>query len=221
MVDIARALHYPESSTSVLLRSLVTMGYIDYDRSNRTYHPTRRVRLLGNWIDEPLFRNGRILHLMDDLSAETSDTIILASRNGLNVQYIHVVQAQTALRLHLPPGTIRPLTTSATGWVLLSALPDLEIAKLVRRLNALAPSLDHVVKISDLLRLIGSIRADGHVVTRSSVTPGATILAMPLPSGLTNSPLAIAIGSPSNRMEPRTQELIALLSRRIRESFTA
>lgn len=221
MVDIARELGYPESSTSILLRSLVTMGYIDFDRSDRTYRPTRRVRLLGNWVDTPLFENDRILRLMEDLSAETADTIILASRNGINVQYIHVVQAHTTLRLHLPPGTIRPLAASATGWVLLSALPDLEIAKLVRRINSVAPSLDQVVKVSDLFQTIASIRSEGHVMTRSSVTPGSSILAMPLPSGLTNSPLAIAIGGLSNRMEARSQELITLLNRRIKEGFPA
>src|SRR3546814_12145725 len=47
MIDISRALHYPESSTSILLRSLVALGYLDYDRRKRTYRPNSRVRLLG------------------------------------------------------------------------------------------------------------------------------------------------------------------------------
>jgi DNA-binding IclR family transcriptional regulator len=221
MVDIARALHYPESSTSLLLRSLVVIGYLDYDRRKRTYHPTRRVRLLGNWVDAPLFRNDRILRLMEDLNAETADTIILASRNGLNAQYIHVVQAQTALRLHLPPGTVRPLVASATGWVLLSSLPDLEIAALVRRANASAPSSEAMVRVPELIRRVEAIRTLGYVATPSSITPGASIIAMPLPQTVTNSPLAIAIGNPSSRMEPRTPALIELLDRRIKERLSA
>src|SRR5262245_24956505 len=76
MVEIARALNYPESSTSVLLKSLATIGYLSYDRYKRTYIPTNRVRLLGNWIESSLFENDRILNLMRALNDDSEDTII-------------------------------------------------------------------------------------------------------------------------------------------------
>src|SRR5690606_41118792 len=37
--EISRALHCPQSSTSVLLRSLVHLGYLQNDRYRRTYYP--------------------------------------------------------------------------------------------------------------------------------------------------------------------------------------
>lgn len=222
MIDIARALHYPESSTSILLRSLVTLGYLGYDRRKRTYRPTSRVRLLGSWIDPTLFQDdGGILSIMESLNAETSDAVMLAARNGLSSQYIHVVQARTPLRLHLTPGTMRPIATSATGWVMLSTISDIEIAKLVRRINSEMPSLDGIIKISDLLQRLEGIRRNGYVFARSTVTPGTSVLAMPLPTRLTNSPLVIAIGGPTDRMEAREQELIELLFRRIHEQVAA
>lgn len=221
MIDIARALRYPESSTSILLRSLVTLGYLDYDRRKRTYRPTSRVRLLGSWIDPTLFQGDGILHMMEDLNEIAEDAVILATRNGLSSQYIHVVQARTALRLHLTPGTMRPIASSATGWVLLSAMSDIEIAKLVRRINSEVSSLDEVIKISDLLQKLEAIRRDGYCFATSTVTPGSTVLAMPLPARLTKSPLVIAIGGPTDRMEARKPELVDLLSRRIREQLAA
>src|SRR3546814_9174716 len=68
-----------------------------------------------------LFRagDGGILLIMETLNAETSDAVILTARNGLCAQYIHVVQARTALRLHLTTGTMRPIASSVTGWVML------------------------------------------------------------------------------------------------------
>lgn len=218
MMDISRALGYPESSTSILLRSLVTIGYLDYDRRKRTYRPTSRVRLLGSWVDAPLFQNDSVLRLMEELNAEVEDAVILASRNGLRAQYIHVVQARTALRLHLTPGTMRPIARSTTGWVMLSRLSDIEIAKLVRRANSEVDSLDDVIRVPDLMEKIELIRQDGYILAESRVTLGCSVLAMPLPAHLTDAPLVLAIGGPTNRMgEDRKLALAELMMRRVRE----
>ena len=45
--DILEALGYPASSGSALLKSLVALGYLDYDRDRRTYFPTMRISALG------------------------------------------------------------------------------------------------------------------------------------------------------------------------------
>src|SRR3546814_4426402 len=95
---------------------------------------------------------------METLNAETSDAVILTARNGLCAQYIHVVQARTALRLHLTTGTMRPIASPVTGWVMLSSMSDLEIAKLVRRGNSEMSSLEELVKIFELLPRLDGIR---------------------------------------------------------------
>lgn len=217
MMDVARTLNYPESSTSVLLRSLTTLGYLHYDRHKRTYRPTSRVRLLGSWIDSPLFQNDGVIHLMEDLNSEVEDTVMLAARNELSTQYIHVVQARTALRLHLTPGTMRPIAKSIPGWVMLSRLSDIEIAKLVRRVNAETPSGEDLVNIGELLQKMAKIRRDGYISSSSLVTPGCTVLAMPLPPQLCETQLVIAIGGPTLRIEGRLETLVALLNQLIRD----
>ena len=56
--DIVARLAYPQSSTTNLLKSLTTLGYLNYDRATRTYLPTFRVARLGQWlsatIEEPI-----------------------------------------------------------------------------------------------------------------------------------------------------------------------
>ena len=212
MAEVSRALEYPESSTSVLLRSLATLGYLSYDRYRRTYHPTNRVRLLGNWVDTKLFESDAIIRLMERVNRECADTVILASRNGLYSQYIHVVQALTALRLHLTTGTLRPIVASATGYVILKDSNDIEIGQLVRRVNSEAEESEKNVKVSDVIGHINSIRNQGYFFSESTITPGTSVIAMPVPQELTQSSMAIAIGGPTNRMMSRKQDLIALLS---------
>jgi len=221
MVDVSRALGYPESSTSILLRSLVTLGYLEYDRFKRTYRPTNRVRLLGNWIDRDLFEGDAVIRLMERLNEETHDAVFLASRNGLDAQYIHVVQARTALRLHVTTGTTRSLCSAAVGYVLLSSLTDTDVANITRRVNAEMRDVDRVYKLAEVLCHVESVRKQGYVLVDSQITPGTAVLAMPLQPERTNSPLAIAIGGPAERMHSRRDELLGHLNRYIAEVMPA
>src|SRR5271166_373165 len=93
VMEISRQLGYPQSSTSELLRCLVKMGYLNYDRYRRTYEPTARVPLLGAWVQPGLFRQGHLLPMLDEVSRACAQTVTLSSAVGLDVHYIHVVPA--------------------------------------------------------------------------------------------------------------------------------
>lgn len=219
VVEIARALGFPQSSTSILLRSLVSLGYLHYDPSGRTYQPTSRVGLLGSWVEPTLFRGGALVQMMRDLNEATSDTVVLAARNGLQSQYIHVVQATTALRVHLTIGTMRPIATSATGLLFLSVLSELEVAKIVRRINAYAGAGENLIKIGELNAQLARIRKDGYLFCRSQITPGTALLAVPLVSKVATSPLALALAGPADRMEDRKDMLLDAVRTRLANYF--
>ena len=55
VAEVSRQLAFPQSSTSMLLSSLETLGYLTYDADDRTFRPTVRVMLLGSWIQDELF----------------------------------------------------------------------------------------------------------------------------------------------------------------------
>ncbi len=48
--EVCASLGYPQSSTSVLLKSLLTLGYLSYDGTTRRYAPSVKVARLGSWI---------------------------------------------------------------------------------------------------------------------------------------------------------------------------
>ena len=121
VMEIANGLGYPQSSTSALLRSLVATGYLNYDAAARTYLTSSRVALLGSWLNSPFFAEGALISLMKELSELTGDAVVLATRNGLYVQYIHVIQAVSLARLHISLGTVRPIAASGSGLAILSA----------------------------------------------------------------------------------------------------
>jgi DNA-binding IclR family transcriptional regulator len=49
--EICAALTLPQSSTSLLLRSLHKLGYLRYSMRTRRYFPTDKFRALGEWIE--------------------------------------------------------------------------------------------------------------------------------------------------------------------------
>ncbi len=114
VMDVSRALNYPQSSTSELLRCLTSLGYLSYDALRRAYKPTARVAILGAWVEPELFRRGHLLSLMDALSERAGKAVVLATTVGLAVRYIHVIEAarhrpapQGALQKSAPQGALQ------------------------------------------------------------------------------------------------------------------
>ena len=74
VMTVANALTYPQSSTSVLLSSLATLGFLRFDPADRTYSPTLRVMLLGSWLQDELFGQGSLVAVMEQLRKRTGQT---------------------------------------------------------------------------------------------------------------------------------------------------
>jgi DNA-binding IclR family transcriptional regulator len=213
VTEIAAHLNLPQSSTSALLRSLAQLGYLDYDQKRRTFLPTARVTLLGTWLNEGPVRNGRLLRMMEELSRESRDNIILAMRSGIYSQYIHVIQATTAIRYHVPQGSRRLLVWSGTGFALLVRAPDEEIRALVSRTNAEAPSGGPFFDPRSVLASVRRTRREGYFFSCALVSPGAGALAVPLPDNLErrNRPMAICISGVLEEIARREAELVRMM----------
>jgi DNA-binding IclR family transcriptional regulator len=211
-VDVAAALKIPQSSTSVLMRTMTALGYLHYDAGRRTYIPTARISMLGHWVSPVLFRRGRLINLMEDLSEKTGETVMVGLRNGLAAQYIHVIQAKLPMRLHVRSGTLRPLAKSGLGYALLSSYPNKEVRRLVKLLNSYETHVVKQVDIKALLVELDKVRERGHALSLSLVTPGAGVVAMTLPK-LTesNEPLAICVAGLASALIAQETEFAALM----------
>lgn len=164
--EISRALQCPQSSTSVLLRSLVSLGYLQNDRYRRTYYPTRRVSLLGSWVDPTIVRQGELLMQADQLARETDQTVIMATMNGLQAQHIYVnpSQADPGVFGAFHVGTNCALATTALGKALLAGHNDKFVSQLVWRLNGERRAGETPIEILALLAELQSGRERGWFV---------------------------------------------------------
>ena len=217
VMEISEALGYPQSSTSALLRSLVALCYLNHDRYSRTYVPSSRVALLGNWVNSQFIADGTIISMMKELNELTGDTIVLASRNGLYAQYIHVIQATSRARLHMTLGTVRPLVASGAGYAFLSTSSDIDVMRLVMRTNAEANEGVPHVDSAELLKRLAVVRQKGYAFSCDLVTRGGGIIAVQLPTVGDSLQMVIGIGGISEVMRPREHDLASLLREKIEQ----
>lgn len=216
VAEIAAHYDWPASSTSALMASLVTLGYLEYEPRKRVYRPSVRVALLGNWVQGNLLKEGQLTRLMEHLNAATGETIVLAAQNGQQSQYLRVLQGTNALRLHLHIGTVRPLFGSGTGNMLLSAMDGAAIRKQVRRFNATCPPARRV-DIDEVLASVAHHRAKGYSMSLNQVTMHSGLIAMLLPTEAGDQPLVLGISGLTVRLLEHEQQYVRLMRKAMKD----
>jgi DNA-binding IclR family transcriptional regulator len=207
--ELLDELDYPASSGSALMKSLVALGYLDYDGERRTYFPTMRIAALGSWVPGTLFGDGPLLGALEDLHRETGETVILAVQSDLHAQYVHVIPSPEPLQLRVPPGTRRPLAQSGLGLVLLSAKRDPEIERLRRRINAAGESA--ALSRDEMMARVNAVRAQGYAFSRNAISQGVGIIGAALPNGPFGRVFAVGAAGQVERLERKEEEIVAAL----------
>lgn len=213
MSEIAQALGYPQSSTTVLLKTLVNLGYLNFDRVERLYFPTPKVTALGDWIPRALFGSTRVLEAMHDVHAATGETVSINTRNDIYLQYVQIIQSIHAMRFHVDEGTLRFLTHSVVGWVLLSTLPDEKIDNIVRRTNIAIAKPAERVRVEKIMTEVEKIRAQGYGYTENLPFLGGATLCVLLPVTIQNQPVALGLGGVAERVRANRESYLAALQR--------
>ncbi len=215
--EVCEHLDIPQSSASALLGSLARLGYLDYDAERRTYFPSIRVSLLGSWLNVDPTRNGRLLQLTEEVARGTGHTVVLAVRNGMYAQYVHVIQATTAIRYHIPKGTHRPLVWSSAGFVMLQETPGADIRRLVTRWNATVTDEGARCQYDAVLRNVETARREGYFFSRGLVTRGAGAIALRLPvsADRRDRPLVIVVAGLIDELEASRDRILELIRRAV------
>lgn len=216
VAEIAAHHDWPASSTSALMASLVTLGYLEYEPGKRVYRPSVRVALLGDWIHPDLLKERQLARLMEHLNEATGETVVLAAQNGLQSLYLRVLQGTNALRLYLHIGTVRPLFGSGTGSMLLSAMVEAGIRKLARRFNATSPPGKRV-DIEEVLSNVERDRSRGYAISLDQVTMHSGLIAMLLPTAVGEQALVLGISGLTVRLVEHEQEYVRLMRKAMKD----
>lgn len=209
--DVAARLGYPQSSTSVLIRSLQKLGYLSFDSDTRTFSPTVRLAVLGGWVNDLLLIPGTVTRLMQDIREQTGLTVMLGLQNGYYVQYAHVEVGLSKPTHYLRIGQMRPIGLAALGKILLSLKSDAEVALLLRTMNASMEDSAQRIDVSSLQAELVDVRRYGYARSRGSVVPGRDVVAVQFATPPGVPPLALGVSGDIDQMDLELDSVLAIL----------
>jgi IclR family KDG regulon transcriptional repressor len=208
--EIARGLAIPQPSASMLLANLARIGYLEYDRVDRSYAPTIRVALLGCWIGARTGGGGPSLaSQFDELHRKIGEDCLVGIQNGTSAQIVYARGRNDVLSID--SGRKYSLISTAMGRALLALKPDAEVVLLVRRCNAETESRFRVSE-SPFLALIQEVRHNGYATSSGClIPPGLLSIAVAVQSRTGSVPFGITFIGPIARMEAQHDVIVQRL----------
>ena len=218
--EIAHAMGWPMSSTSVLIATLCDMGFLNRHADSLKFAPTMRLPLLGGWIRAGGADGHALAALVMQARSRTDCTAVLSTRHGAQVQYIYVqiVQAREYVSRNPSSGTLRSLCRSAAGIAMLSREPDEQVALLSRTVGALEGK---PVPLQPLMQRVEQARSSGYAWQADSNLRGVGDIAVLLnETDAFGKPLVLSIGAAAGRVRSEHERLGALL-RELADRFSS
>lgn len=206
--EIVEKLGIPQSSVSMLVRTLVARGYMEFDAQARTFCPSVRVSFLCDWTTRKHGASATVHDAMRRLSEETGETVLLGRQSGIMLQYLSVIESPHALRLTAVSGGMRPMHLTAIGIMLMSRMNDDEVGRLLRRYNAEHKPAWPPARLADTMRAVRQAREQGYYESANLATPGAGVLATLLATPIRGQLLGIGTGGPVARLHARRKQLL-------------
>lgn len=205
-------LDYPRSSLNVLLKSLVTQGYLSFDAHDQSYFPTLKVTHLGDWVPGALLNSGSAQPLLQELRNVTRETVTLTMATGFHMRCLVAIMGTHQIGLQLDEGTQFPIFGSGVGMAYLSTLADDVIASLHRRAKS-SVARGRLPDLATVLEDVAATRFDGYCRVYDAVVPDAGVVAMPLSVAEYGETLVIAVAGLSHRIKAHETTIVKALTK--------
>ncbi|MES2337400.1 MAG: helix-turn-helix domain-containing protein [Pseudomonadota bacterium] len=215
--EIYNALDYPQSSATNLLKSMVMGGYLNYNRSTRTYLPTTRVSALGSWLPGFIHADGAYRALVDEIQRRTDETVGLVTQNDLFIQYIILKEPGHDLKMVPAVGTMRLMVDASAGLALMSRMSDRQVDKICRYTNYYELGEDHRISLDEVMSEIRWIRHTGYSYRANKPTQEVSSISFTLDEELHGIPLAIGVGGLADRISREKSNIVATMRECIAE----
>jgi DNA-binding IclR family transcriptional regulator len=212
VTDISRALSYPQSSTSVLLRCLRQLGYLYYDRAHRTYRLTARAALLGCWSERGNYRGGRTLDWLDAVAAQTGETVVLSAAHAdYALHHLHVRGGTSPRAIAVDAGAVEPIMHNVQGELQLASYPDPHIRLALHRLNSEEANPDKRVNVAEKLAEFQVMRDRGWGIGRHAGVEGASAVAAMVPRHKGGDRIVISLVAADDVIERSGAEFLRIV----------
>jgi DNA-binding IclR family transcriptional regulator len=218
-IEIGRDLELSPSSTNDLLKTLVEIGYLEFDDLTKAYFIGARAALFGHWAATVQPQLGRLRDLASELRERTGVCIVLSSQRGHVVQFVSILHGPDETPRYVAEGLNAPVIGTAAGGAILMEMDRDEISHIVKRTYHVKKTDKLVESLSDRLN---EFRERGYASpVREDFVPGNWVVAVPLPLRGTAGRLALGMGGIKARIQQRERELADMARESIVRFFSS
>lgn len=208
-LTIAKELDLPTSSNFTLLKSMVTLGYLNFDQVNQTYFPTIRLSFLGHSFSQKLGQPSGIYQVVDRVHTATGETTGLSCENDIFSHLLRVRDSDLPNTYVLTEGDRRPLFDCSPGIVLLGTKTNQEIARMSEQLTRRKFPKIKKIDLLKTLALVERARGQSRVIHYDTFTQGVTMIMWLLDKPTLWQPFVLCVSGPTKRIKASEKRIVA------------
>lgn len=174
---------FPKATLYRFLQTLTNQGMLEYDPDRQTYAlGVRLVRLAhAAWTQSSLAPIAR--PFLDQLSAETGQTVHLAQLDNAQVLYVDKRNAAQPVEMFSDAGKVGPAYCTGVGKAMLAFLPEDHLERVIAQ-QSFHRFTDHTYTTREALCAeLAAIRTRGYAFDREEHEPGIICIAHPILTG--------------------------------------
>lgn len=209
--DIVEKTGLPKTTVFRIVKTFVTLDYLNYDASTRKYSLSPKLFRFGSIAihSRPLTRWAR--PIMERIRARLGETVYLSIRSGTEAICIESLPSKQALQVDVPVGHRSPLYAGASAKVLLAGMDDDWIASYLDQVELVALTEKTVLDRDALRREIFEIRSNGYALTYGESIKGVIAVSAPVYDGTGRVVAAMSVLIPAVRAGETSKETLRLL----------
>jgi DNA-binding IclR family transcriptional regulator len=193
---IARRMELSPTIVQRLINSLASRGYIEKDRDSGNYRLGHRSLALGASGGHDFDYIVTARAELEQLAREHQlNGFVSVLRDGRAI-YLLAVQADGPIAIRVTPGSEMPLHSTAAGKILLAALPDAEVRKLLgpRKMTAITPHT--ITDPATLVASLARVRSQGYATVIEENIRGVLSVGAPIRDRTGNVVAAMSVAFP-------------------------
>lgn len=207
VTEIAQQMELSRSSTFRLVYTLQYEGFLHPTSADmRTFEMGSRVLNLGfsYLAKQDIIQIAR--RDLEGLRDSTNISAHLAIRDQFEVLFLDCVQTRTGFLSNVNVGARVPAYASPMGWLMLSELPNRELASLYKDVQFERITDKTPTDLSGLMQAIAKASADGYVFSHGIMEPGGASVSAPVYNSEGMVAAAIDISGPESAFDSTKDE---------------
>ncbi|HKV22843.1 MAG TPA: IclR family transcriptional regulator [Mycobacterium sp.] len=203
LTDACKYLGVAHSTAHRLLAMLAHHGFVQQEPVTRAYIAGPALIEVGLAVVGSLNVREQARPMMEELAAETGETVHLGVLEGDQVRYVDAVESERALRVVARTGTLVPAHCTSLGKALLGQLTDQQVAALYPTSAEPFPARTEksITTQAKLLKEVSRARARGYAVNAGETEDDVGSVAVAF-RDFAGRPASIAVAAPTSRLTP-------------------